>query len=261
MYCFKCGINLSEGDQFCWSCGAKQRPYHKPTVFQTNASDCEPTTLSSHKVWRCQQCGNWIDHDPCIVCNKENQIPVKPITMDDRIFGCPACGQLQIYRDYCHRCGQLFSVSPTPEKTTTESRPMAYYYFLKYVLLPGSIISLILGFVYLLLYFGISADVKEYTRLLKYLVGNSRLEAMAWNGVLYVYSGITGIFSWNLLTSHKQKFLLVYLFTRIGGLIFNMLIGFLVNNELYTTIGVIVGSIIVLVEMNYFQKRSDLFVN
>ncbi|MBR6548184.1 MAG: zinc-ribbon domain-containing protein [Clostridia bacterium] len=245
MYCKKCGTQLDDDSVYCHMCRTKV-PTGRPPV---DGDVIPPPPIEKNKsrdnnhAWRCSKCGCFIDHEPCIVCAKMPQTPVKPIRFANGDYGCPICKNKQSDGDYCNRCGQLF-ISQKPIVERKHSFPMAYFNFCIYFLFffsGGS--NAVTGLYYLTLF-----DTA--------------------NGPLYFFYGLSLIVTGGLLfylrfrlAEFKTDALTWFKAVRIGTLANNIFFLILLN-ELwaYMIIPFLLSGLIIAAEIEYFDKRESLFV-
>lgn len=233
MFCKKCGVRLDDDSKFCHICGTEQ--------------PARPVEKASAHTWRCDRCGHMIDHVPCIVCARGNQIPVPPYVLGNDRYRCPICNHEQSRTDYCRHCGQIFRASPKPKPTpATAQYPMAYFNFCIYFLFFFSGGSCLASGT---LYFALSGQLDEPLYIL------FGMSTIAQGVLLFVLRFLMAYF--------KRGAVTWFIWIRWGSLGINLFFNLLISVDgfAYSIIPLLITALITSAEVEYFRNRESLFVN
>ncbi len=254
MYCKKCGIKIADDSVFCSVCGTKQDIIKIPTKEETDTPPTPPKSEKRHK-WMCNECGCLIDHEPCIVCARGPQTPVRPIIYGNSHFRCPACGELQDHSDYCHQCGQKFEPLYTAP-TQPQCFQLKYYYFqTRFLFWFSALLCLISGFRSLNnqnLHANTAVALLDLANcfllvVVGYKMYNLTSDALKWYFPYKILIAILNFFASSYSISGDLNY--KYNSTFRTYINISMLIG-------YAVVGAIIYA-----EYVYYKKRESLFVN
>ena len=250
MKCSNCQKEFFEG-HFCPSCGFDNLP----------ATDKQTTKI-------CPACGKEIEHGRfCPACGCDVDHPETANSNQTNPKICKKCGANMTHDRFCLSCGydnlkMISSLAPGP-------RGMKWYKFLIWFSLFAAAISAIHSFgYYLSIYWGalLHIDLDEiFPKIEDPLLALNALSLLMVFAIAFLAFGALALFTRYKLVKYQKdapRYIVgLYVGSAVlsfGQIIINSMMSLSVGS---CVVGIITALVMAVLNYNYFENRSDLFVN